>query len=207
MSKVKLTKNGLRDEQRKLAQLEKYLPTLKLKKAMLQMEVGEARLQMQKLDERYRKEREVADHYVALLTEKTVVDPLKVTEVKKVYKRYENIAGIEVPVYESADFNEIEYSLFDTPAWIDGVIRGLRAIVEVLVEKNVVAEKKALLEQELRNVSIRVNLFEKILIPRSRKSIKKIKVFLEDQQLSAVGQLKVAKTKIEANKLKAYGAR
>lgn len=207
MSKVKLTKNGLRDEQRKLAQLEKYLPTLKLKKAMLQMEVGEARLQMHKLDERYHKEREAADHYVALLTEKTVVDPLKVTEVKKVYKTYENIAGIEVPLYKSADFNEIEYSLFDTPAWIDGVIRGLRAIVEILVEKNVVAEKKALLEQELRNVSIRVNLFEKILIPRSKRSIKKIKVFLEDQQLSAVGQLKVAKTKIEANKLKAYGAR
>ncbi len=43
MSEVKLTKNGLRAEQQKLAQLSKYLPTLQLKKAMLQVQVQEAR--------------------------------------------------------------------------------------------------------------------------------------------------------------------
>jgi len=41
-----------------------------------------------------------------------------------------------------------------------------------------------------------VNLFEKVLIPRSQENIKKIRIFLGDQQLSAVAQAKVAKRKI-----------
>lgn len=202
MSDVKLTKNGLRDQERHLAQLERYLPTLKLKKAMLQQEVNEARLEIRLLQDRYDKERETAKGYCTLLTEKTVIDPLEVTQVVEVKKHYENIAGIEVPYYESAAFKDVEYSLFDTPPWIDGVIVGLRAISEILVEINVVKEKKTALEIELRNVSIRVNLFEKILIPRALKNIKKIKVFLGDQQLAAVGQVKVAKSKIEEKKEK-----
>jgi len=55
--------------------------------------------------------------------------------------------------------------------------------------------KKSILQEELRAVSIRVNLFEKILIPRTNVNIKKIKVFLGDQQLSAVATSKVAKQK------------
>jgi V/A-type H+/Na+-transporting ATPase subunit D len=46
-------------------------------------------------------------------------------------------------------------------------------------------------------VSIRLNLFEKVLIPRAQKNIKKIKIFLGDQELAAVCQAKVAKRKIE----------
>ncbi|EKE08245.1 MAG: V-type ATP synthase, subunit D [uncultured bacterium] len=61
---------------------------------------------------------------------------------------------------------------------------------------NVAEEKKRSLEKELREVSIRVNLFEKVLIPRAQENIKKIKIFLGDQQLSAVAQAKVAKKKI-----------
>jgi V/A-type H+-transporting ATPase subunit D len=45
-----------------------------------------------------------------------------------------------------------------------------------------------------------VNLFEKILIPRSQENIKKIRVFLGDQQLAAVAQAKVAKRKIAIRK-------
>jgi len=199
---VKLTKNGLRDQERRLAQLERYLPTLKLKKAMLQMEVNEARLEIGRLEEKYTRELKTAQEYCTLLTEKTVIDPLAVTKVIDVQKRYENIAGIEVPYFEGATFQEVEYSLFDTPPWVDGVIVGLRAISEILVEISVVKEKKQALEEELRSVSIRVNLFEKVLIPRALKNIKKIKVFLGDQQLAAVGQVKVAKAKIEEKKEK-----
>ena len=202
MTDVKLTKNGLRDQEKRLAQLNRYLPTLKLKKAMLQLEVNEARMEILLLEEKYERELTTAQEYCTLLTEKTVIDPLAVTKVVDVRKRYENIAGIEVPYFEGATFQKVEYSLFDTPPWVDGVIVGLRALSEILVEITVIKEKKEALEEELRNVSIRVNLFEKILIPRALKNIKKIKVFLGDQQLAAVGQVKVAKTKIEEKKEK-----
>jgi V/A-type H+-transporting ATPase subunit D len=68
-------------------------------------------------------------------------------------------------------------------------------------------EQRQALEKEWREVSIRVNLFEKILIPRAVENIRKIKVFLGDQQLAAVSRAKVAKTKIEASKKKAFDVR
>jgi V/A-type H+-transporting ATPase subunit D len=81
------------------------------------------------------------------------------------------------------------------------VIEGLRKLATARVKVQIAREKKAALEKELRQVSIRVNLFEKILIPRALANIKKIKVFLGDMQLAAVSQAKVAKRKIEEHKL------
>ncbi|MCB1119279.1 MAG: hypothetical protein KDK65_04905, partial [Chlamydiia bacterium] len=91
--------------------------------------------------------------------------------------------------------------LFDTPAWVDAAIVNLRSVAEAKAQVIVAKEKKDALEHELREVSIRVNLFEKILIPRANRNIKKIKVFLGDQQLSAVAQAKSAKAKIEKRQL------
>lgn len=200
MAEIKLTKNELRAQQNKLGQLLKYLPTLQLKKAMLQAEVNEARIEIVQCEEQYKKIHTQVEGYSALLSQKTSVELVSLLKVKAVRKRFENIAGVEVPYFEGIDFDETPYSLIDTPAWFDGVIAGLKALAEAWARIKIAQEKKVALEKELREVSIRVNLFEKILIPRALKNIKKIKVFLGDQQLAAVSQAKVAKRKIEENK-------
>lgn len=201
MAEIKLTKNELRAQQRRLSQLQKYLPTLQLKKAMLQAEVQEARLLIEEANHQLEKEKSKAERYAGLLTESTSVDILQVAKIANVEKTYENIAGVEVPHLEAVTFEPVVYSLYDTPAWVDGVVLGLRRVAEARVRVAVAHEKKKALEYELRQVSIRVNLFEKVLIPRSLGNIKKIKVFLGDQELSAVGRAKVAKGKIEAKRL------
>lgn len=201
MAEIKLTKNELRAQQNRLAQLEKYLPTLQLKKAMLQLEVSEARIEIYKLEEIYTKQHQQVEGYSALLSDTVAVDPSHAAKIKDLKKRYENIAGVEVPYFEEISFEDFTYSLFETPAWVDAVILGLRSLAESQAKINIAREKKAALENELRQVSIRVNLFEKILIPRALGFIKKIKVFLGDQELAAVARAKVAKSKIEAHKL------
>ncbi len=200
MAEVKLTKNELRAQQEQLSQLKKYLPTLQLKKAMLQVEVSDARQEIVKREEQLDMARTKVASYQSLLAEKIGLDPMSLAVIERVNKRYENIAGVDVPYYESVDFQSVTYSLFETPPWVDGAVALLRKMVEGKVQVLVVEEKKAALERELREVSIRVNLFEKILIPRCQENIKKIKVFLGDQQLAAVCQAKVAKTKIERKK-------
>lgn len=197
MSEVKLTKNELREQQHKLVQLQKYLPTLQLKKAMLQAEVHDARLKIEQLRASYDKQIARVEEFSRLLTEKTSIDPAEASRIKKVSKHYENIAGIEVPYFEGVEFEAITYNLFETPPWVDSAIIQLRAMAEAHVRVQVMEELKAALEKELREVSIRVNLFEKILIPRATANIKKIKIFLGDQQLAAVSQAKVAKAKKE----------
>lgn len=201
MAELKLTKNELRSQQTKLGQLEKYLPTLQLKKAMLQAEVHDARLEIAKLKAEFEKYNQAVDEYASLLTEKISVNLTDAAKVITIMKRYENIAGVEVPYFDGMTFEEFSYDLFETPAWVDGVVIGLRGLATANAKITVAQEKKDALEKEWREVSIRVNLFEKILIPRALKNIKKIKVFLGDQQLAAVSQAKVAKTKIEEQKL------
>lgn len=200
MAELKLTKNELRDQQMHHNQLEKYLPTLQLKKAMLQAEVHDTRLEIERLQTALNHQRQQVEAYSGLLATRTTINPLDVTKIQEVKKRYENIAGVEVPYFEGIDFLEFSYSLFETPPWVDAAIVGLRSLTEIREHIRVVEEQKAALEKELREVSIRVNLFEKILIPRALANIKKIKVFLGDQELAAVSQAKVAKGKIEAHK-------
>lgn len=201
MSEIKLTKNELRAQQGRLTQLLKYLPTLQLKKAMLQSEIEDARQEIAAFESAYSKAYTKAEGSAALLSQKTSINVPDAVTIEKVHKRHENIAGIDVPYFEKVDFKPLNYSLFDTPPWVDGVINELRLVTESKIKVLIAEEKKSALEKELREVSIRVNLFEKILIPRAQLNIKKIKVFLGDQELAAVSQAKVAKGKIEANKL------
>ncbi|ADI37975.1 V-type ATP synthase subunit D [Waddlia chondrophila 2032/99] len=200
MAEIKFTKNELRAQEKKLGQLKKYLPTLQLKKAMLQAEIYEARLEIDHCEKELQKQRGKAEEFSPLLSARLSLNLKDVARIDKVEKRYDNIAGVEVPYFESISFHKVEYGLFDTPAWVDAAVILLRKLAEGKVRVMVAEEKKGALEEELRMVSIRVNLFEKILIPRAQGNIKKIKVFLGDQELAAVSRAKVAKQKIEQKK-------
>lgn len=203
MPVIKLTKNELRTQQNKRHQLERYLPTLQLKKALLQSEVNETRHEIAKLQEELGERQKIVDEYAALFAQKLFVDITFYARIRTIKKRYENVAGCDVPIFEAAFFETPDYDLFDTPIWFESAIDGLRTLTNVHAQIIVVREKRSILEKELRDVTIRVNLFEKILIPRCQENIKTIKVFLGDQQLAAVSQAKVAKAKIALHKREA----
>lgn len=196
MAQIKLTKMELRDQQYKLKQLQKYLPTLQLKKAMLQTEVNNALYEIEGLKREYQEFEKECAAFQDLLTDPYAEIVKKSALVDEVEKRFENIAGAEIPFFEKVIFRPFEYSLFDSPLWVDSAQEKVKTLVVQKEKIEVVKEKKRILEKELREVSIRVNLFEKILIPRTEGNIKKIKVFLGDQELASVAQAKVAKGKI-----------
>ena len=196
MTQLKYTKSELRDQQIKLGQLQKYLPTLQLKKAMLQLEINQLITTLEQLNILLSEIEEKANRYTQLLSASDADILFESCKVKVVKKRFENIAGVEIPIFEEIIFEEFPYSLFDTPFWLEDGIDGIKNLIEVREKIKIVQETKKLLEKELREVSIRVNLFEKIMIPRTKENIKKIKIFLGDQQLAAVSQAKVSKRKI-----------
>lgn len=202
MAEIKLTKNELRAQQIKLSQLEKYLPTLQLKKAMLQTEVNEVRSEILRLERAFEEARLVITQASGLFSERVGLDLTQAAAIETIEKVYENIAGVDIPIFENVVFAPFDYPLFSTPSWLDSAVQDLREMAIAKAKVLVAQEKKEALENELREVSIRVNLFEKNLIPKARQNIKKIKVFLGDQELAAVGQAKVAKAKIEEKKKK-----
>jgi len=79
----------------------------------------------------------------------------------------------------------------------------LREIVSLLQEERVVGEGIAILSQELRITTQRVNLFEKVKIPEAKEAIRLIKIHLGDQMTNAVGRSKIAKKKIEESNAQA----
>jgi len=107
-----------------------------------------------------------------------------------------HVASIEI--FESITFADVELDFFETPFWLDTGILRLREIVTLVIEINIVEKEIAALQKELRITTQRVNLFEKIKIPECLESIRRIRIYLGDQQSNAVGIGKVAKKKIEA---------
>jgi V/A-type H+/Na+-transporting ATPase subunit D len=195
MDGLKFTKKTLREEQRKLAQLETYLPTLQLKKKLLQFEVFNCHNVIEELFKKFQRSNNEIDKIASLFShgEESVTSLVHIQHVEKIY---ENIAGVELPKFLGVIFSKDSYSLFDTPIWTDSALEIFREMIKVKQQMNVEEEKRRALSKELNEVSIRLNLFEKILIPRKKNNIKKIRIFLGDQELAAVAQAKMAKTKI-----------
>jgi V/A-type H+/Na+-transporting ATPase subunit D len=196
MAELKLTKTELRVQQVKLAQLQKYLPTLQLKKALLQLEVNYVSEEIASRQKELAFAQEKVDRYAALFSDPAAAELFASVSIQSVQKSYENIAGVELPIFEKVNFASPVYSLFDTPVWLESAITGVQGLIILREQLRLSEEKKRALEKELREVSIRVNLFEKIMIPRALANIRKIRIFLGDQQLAAVAQAKVAKRKI-----------
>jgi V/A-type H+-transporting ATPase subunit D len=61
----------------------------------------------------------------------------------------------------------------------------------------VLLQKEALIREELRTTTQRCNLFEKKLIPELKENIRRIRIFLGDEETASVGRAKLAKAKIQ----------
>jgi V/A-type H+-transporting ATPase subunit D len=205
MARLKCTKIELVRLKKKLSLFLKYLPTLQLKKMLLQAEVNKAREELRKLEISYKKEKEEMNKHSHLLDDPHIHDLKEGLEIKEVYTTSENIAGIQVPVLEKLSFKDPLVSLIKTPVWVDTTLRLIRKLKHTYQMMLVGLEKKQILENELRVVSIRVNLFEKRMIPELESQINQIRIFLGDQELQAVASAKVSKEKILKRKERKEG--
>lgn len=197
MAQIKLTKTELRLQQIKLSQLQKYLPTLQLKKAMLQAEVNLTQQEIEQQMTEFASTEKLIARFSSLFSDRATSDFFSALTIERVIKKHENIAGVDIPIFEGIAFKPADYLLFDSPVWYEPAIDAVKSLLIAREKVKISQEKKLALEKELKEVAIRVNLFEKIMIPRAMQNIKKIKIFLGDQQLTAVSQAKVSKNKIE----------
>jgi V/A-type H+-transporting ATPase subunit D len=125
---------------------------------------------------------------------------------KAIIASVKNIAGVDLSVFERAEFESVEYDLFIAPLWVDFAIEELRKLVSLCCEIKVLEKGIEVLRHELRITTQRVNLFEKIKIPEASEAIRAIKIYLGDQMANAVGRSKIAKRKIEMLELTGVAA-
>ncbi|MBU4252202.1 MAG: V-type ATP synthase subunit D [Candidatus Omnitrophica bacterium] len=197
MAKIKLTKGELKRQRDCLKQFKRYLPTLQLKKQQLQLEILQQNLIFQEKKEALAKKRQVIVSWTGLLTEPLVnIKPFLNPE--KIITHTKNIAGVDIPVLDKLEFGLCDYDLFVMPLWLDLAIQALREVMGLDKEILILQEGVAILRQELRITTQRVNLFEKVKIPLAEENIRLIKIYIGDQMANAVGRCKIAKRKIEA---------
>ena len=197
MAVIKLNKTELKTQKNLLAQLSKYLPTLQLKKQQLQAEVENSRNMAAAVEAEIARRKEAAAKWAALLSRKLTLNIYQLVAVEEVLTEAENIAGVDVRVFKDIRFKPFEYSFFSTPIWLDRAFEELRALVAEREKLKIVHERFDILSEELRQTSIKVNLFEKRKIPECKENIKKISIFLGDQEIAAICNAKIAKDKLK----------
>ncbi|MBQ8575929.1 MAG: V-type ATP synthase subunit D [Clostridia bacterium] len=197
MAKIKLTKNELKVQKDALKMYRRYLPTLTLKKQQLQAEIRTIEAKAKTVRKAREELEKGFDSWIAVFSERDAF-PEGIITVSNIRKGYGNIAGVAIPTFEGADFSRGDYDLYETPLWVDIAANHMEKAMSLDLEAEVLDEQVRLLEAELLATSQRVNLFEKVKIPETEENIKKISIYMADQQVSAVVRSKISKRKIAA---------
>jgi len=199
MPKVKLTKNELKKQKESLKRFTRYLPTLELKKQQLLVEVRNIQREVREIGNEIKKLENDVDKWIDVFGEDVGIQDL--FEIKEVNTTTDNIAGIDVPIFKDLNIETEEYDLMKYPLWVDFGLEAVKKIIKLKTKIDILHKQQNILESELRITIQRINLFDKIKIPESRDNIRKIRIFLGDQQTAAVVRGKISKSKLEKKRI------
>jgi V/A-type H+/Na+-transporting ATPase subunit D len=194
MAKIKYTKNELKKQKDQLKRFKRYLPTLVLKKQLLQMEIRQVEMQInEKSQQRERINAELMS-WVHVFGENLHIAEL--VKVEETDLETANIAGVDIPLFNGVIYENMPYDLMLYPLWVDAGIQKLKELFSADMELTILKKQSELLGEELRITTQRVNLFEKVKIPDTKENIRRINIFLGDQQTAAVVRGKLSKNKL-----------
>ena len=145
MAKIRLTKGELKRQRDALKQFQRYLPTLQLKKQQLQLEILQQNLILEERKQSLIKKRQAIEYWIGLLNQPEI-DLKPFLLPSKTNTHFKNIAGVDIPVFDTLEFDTEEYDLFSTPLWIDAAIEALREAI--------ILKKEILVRQELSLIHI-----------------------------------------------------
>lgn len=194
MSPLRLNKASLQQERSRLRLYEKLLPSLDLKRRQLKLELDRARAE----HARTRAEVVALETRIGADLPMLANPDLDLAELVKMTAfelDEENVVGVRLPRLLKVECEVAEYSLLAKPAWVDVLVERLKDAAVARTRVQVAAERERILTRAERRITQRVNLFEKILIPRARKNIQRIRIFLGDLERAAVVQAKLAKAR------------
>lgn len=194
MARIKLSKSELSRQGKQLKSFKQFLPSLDLKRRQLMGERAKAIAAIRKTEQEIATlEQDVGRELLMLSNEN--VDLTDIVRVTGYEVREENVVGTRLPVLDSIAVEVRPYGFLTRPHWVDRLVEYLRQALELRVRLQVEHHRVERLEQAVKTVTQRVNLFEKVLIPGAQKNIKHIKIYLSDIERAGVVNAKIAKRK------------
>lgn len=199
--RLSLNKNALKRQRDQLTMYRRFLPSLDLKRQQLLGAHKEAQAVVAKLEAEADRYQQSLENLLPNLGGSTI-DPeqlIGLVSVRDVQLEEENIVGARVPVVRHVEVARAEYSPLTLPFWVDQLVDSLEKIVRLRIQMQVSVARLRILAAAARKITQRVNLFEKVLIPKAESNIRQIGIALADQERASVVRSKLAKQKHRRN--------
>ncbi|WP_017328398.1 V-type ATP synthase subunit D [Synechococcus sp. PCC 7336] len=194
MARLALNKSSLTKQKRQLKTFNDYLPSLDLKRRQLVAEQAKARKLLIEGRAQLAEIEPIVAQKLPMLGNRGI-ELAQLVKATNVRVSRENVVGTQLPKLDAVDIEVRNYALLGKPQWIDHLVDFLKVAIELELQMQVATKRLELLEEAVRTITQRVNLFDKVLIPRTRKNIKKIQIYLSDTERAAVVIAKIAKRK------------
>jgi V/A-type H+-transporting ATPase subunit D len=194
MARLQLSKSALAREQKNLETFRRFLPSLDLKRQQVMAERNKARKRLAATRREIDMHRRTAGEKIPMLANQDV-DLTNLAQITDVVLETENLVGTRLPRIKGVGVEVREYPLLGKPVWVDGAAQLLREMLELRVRVQVEEHRLRMLDEAVKTITQRVNLFDKVLIPRARGNIKRIQIYLSDMETAAVVRSKIAKRK------------
>jgi V/A-type H+-transporting ATPase subunit D len=194
MAKLALNKSTLNHENQRLKSFRQFVPALDLKRKQILAARMKSRRELQQLQQ---DEREISAQVAEQLPmlAKTRLDLNSLIRIERVEQRVDNLVGIELPRVEAVQLDRAQYSRLAMPQWVDRAVELLGQMLDLKVRQQVEQVRLERLEAALQKTTQRLNLFDKVLIPRAESNIRRIRIALSDAERAGVVRAKIAKGK------------
>ncbi len=194
MAKLRFTKQALHQQQEQLKLYKRLLPSLDLKRRQLTVEAQKAQAEYEAAQSAVEAlEMRIGEELPMLADEE--FRPRGLVELTGYQIGEQNVVGVRLPFLKSVECRVAEYSRLASPPWIDALVQRLKDATEQRLRADIAGRRVEILRQQVRRITQRVNLFDKILIPTAQKNIQRIRIYLGDVERSGVITSKLAKTK------------
>ncbi|KAF0160198.1 MAG: V-type H+-transporting ATPase subunit D [Syntrophaceae bacterium] len=195
--RIKLNKVSLREQKQKMALYQRFLPALEARKQQFLMQLAVVRKDIREQESALASLTADISLWAPLVRDmEDVLRPF--VKIRQVRVSMHNVAGLKIPLFQEVVFEDPSYSAFATAYSFEIVLNRLREAIRRRERLRILLEQERILAEGFRKTSQRINLYEQRLIPECREALRKIAVYLQDQQAAAVGVAKVAKRLLEA---------
>lgn len=194
MARLQLNKTSLAREQTQLKSYERFLPSLDLKRQQLMAERVRAREEVKRLEHEVQVLAQQVGEKLPMLAQQGI-DLEGLVELRDYKVKEVNVVGVKMPDLDRIEIVVRPYSVLAKPHWVDAAARLLHDMIEARLRVRIAEQRVCIFDKAVATITQRVNLFEKVLIPGAKANIKKIRIYLSDEQMQAVVRSKISKRK------------
>jgi V/A-type H+-transporting ATPase subunit D len=194
MTSLSINKSELHKRRNQLNIYRKVLPSLDLKRQQLTAQLIRAKRDLEEQKQSMLQASRDAAKINPMLANRNI-HLENLVSVKRVAISETNLLGTQLPELQDLEFQVRDYGILSKPHWVDAAVVQLQQLIRMDVELKVLKEKKSRLQRAVKRAIQRVNLLEKLLIPRAQADIQKIGIALADAERAAVVRSKIAKAR------------